>query len=290
MPPVIQSQRNAKYWGQWFTPTGDGNVKQTNLNIFYHLGRCIKDIDKLETGMPFADAVAHLIDPYSWLQHFVDETDGVDIPDTRKQAAYLLKGMDELVDFTSPTPIDPARRVTMEEVRVISARKNYFEKCFEREYRYLDVFTVTPKGIYDTRLLMTKPEDKFPERVRAKLPAQTLTDLRQAALCLAFDIPTACAFHICRATEALMLAYYEVLSGHPWALQKNRDWRAYIDHLVREGAPKKITDRLDEIRETDRNPYTHPEQNATLEEAPIQFELCTGVMYLMADEIEKKTP
>ena len=40
----------------------------------------------------------------------------------------------------------------------------------------------------------------------------------------------------------------------------------------------------------DRNAYTHPERNVTLEESPIQFELCTGVMYRMADEIDKKKP
>src|SRR5580704_15255734 len=104
------------------------------------------------------------------------------------------------------------------------------------------VFTVTPKGIYDTRLLMTRPEEKFPERVRSILPPQVLADLKQAASCLAFDIPTACAFHVCRATEALLLKYYEVLTGSPYSLPY-RNWNRYVEELVRVGATKAITNR-----------------------------------------------
>jgi hypothetical protein len=262
-------------------------VKETNLSIFYRLGTAIKDVDKLETGMSLADAAILLLDPYAWLVNFVGETEGVNIPDSRAAAERLMASMNKLANFAHFTGVDPERLITSEEVYLISGQKRWFETCFEREYRYLDVFTVTPKGIYDTRLLMTRPEDKFPPRVRNVLPDQTLADLKQAARSLAFDLPTACAFHICRATESLILKYYEVLSGHGWTFTK-KDWKIYVEQLVKEGAPKKITDRLDEIRETDRNAYTHPEKNVSLEEAPIQFELCTGVIFQMASEIDKK--
>jgi hypothetical protein len=153
----------------------------------------------------------------------------------------VISAMDELAASMHEST-GHSRTLAKEEVHLISTRKRVFEEKFEREYRYLDVFTVTQKGIYDTRMLMLRPEEKFPIRVRNRLPEQTLLDLREAAKCLAFDIPTACAFHICRATEAL-LAYYEVLSGHTWSLPKNRDWKAYIDHLAKEGAPKDEIDK-----------------------------------------------
>lgn len=262
-------------------------MKETNLNIFYHLGRGIKDIDKLEPGADLTLSMFLLFDCYAWLINFVHETKDIDVPDTRAAAEYLMKGMDALGDFRNLSSSRRESPLTLEEVRIIVDRKDWFEKCLDREYRYLDVFTVTAKGIYDTRLLMTKPEHKFPLRIRGALPEQAVSDLKQAARCLAFDIPTACAFHICRATEALMLNYYEILAGHPWAFPK-KDWKIYIEQLVKEKAPRRITDRLDEIRDSDRNAYTHPERNVTLEEAPIQFELCTGVIFLMADEIDKK--
>jgi len=44
---------------------------------------------------------------------------------------------------------------------------------------------------------------------------------------------------------------------------------------------------LDEIRAMDRNSYAHPDRNVTLEESPVQFELCTNVMFQMGSEIDK---
>lgn len=284
MPPFRRLHVEAKRWGTWFTPIGEGGVKQTNLNIFYFLGEALGEIEKLEAGVVASANWIYLQHPNDYLLRFLNETEGINLPDSRKAAEQLsdvfykiiCRAREDVTYVLSPTDI----------TQIIEGADK-FERCLEREYRYLDVFTVTPKGIYDTRLLMTKPEDKFPERVRRHLPKQSLDDIKQAARCLAFDIPTACAFHICRATESLMLAYYEVLSGKPWALT-NRNWKVYIDHLVVHGAVKTITDRLGEIKDTDRNAYTHPERNVTLEEAPIQFELCTGVMFQMADEICKK--
>ena len=264
-------------------------MKQTNLSIFYHLGKAIKDIDKTHAGMPMVETVLALFDTYGWLVNLIHELGGLDMPETIRSAQNLVDHINSFADFrTFAVRGESDRTITTQEMTILLGRLKWFEDCFDREYRYLDVFTVTAKGIYDTRLLMSKPEMKFPERIRRVLPQQTLADLKESARCLAFEVPTACAFHICRATEALMLYYYEVLTGHPWSLPKNRDWKAYIDHLVKEGAPRKITVRLDEIREMDRNAYAHPDRNVTLEESPIQFELCTNVMYEMGSEIDKK--
>jgi hypothetical protein len=264
-------------------------MKQTNLSVFYHLGKGVSGIDKVLADAPIAEAIFALFDTYAWLLNLVDELDGVDMPDTVKAAKYVMEHMDSFGDFRKLAAAGPPdRRITRDEIAILIGRFDWFERCFDREYRSLDVFTVTSKGIYDIRMLMSHPEHKFPERIRRVLPSQTLSDLKQAAKCLSFEIPTACAFHICRATEALMLYYYEVLTGHAWALPKNRDWKSYIDHLRNEGAPKSIVTRLDEIRDMDRNAYAHPDRNVTLEESPIQFELCTNVMFQMGSEIDKK--
>ncbi len=59
------------------------------------------------------------------------------------------------------------------------------------------------------------------------------------------------------------------------------------EQLAKEGAPKSITARLDEIRELDRNTYIHPDKNVSLEEAPVLFELCSGVVFQMGQELKK---
>ena len=102
-----------------------------------------------------------------------------------------------------------------------------------------------------------------------------------------FDVPVGCAFHVCRATEALMLAYYEKLAKQKWPLPKNRDWNTYIQHLEKEGAPLEITTRLHEIRKMDRNPSIHAEREVSTGEAQVLYRLCSGVNYYMADAMTR---
>jgi hypothetical protein len=182
------------------------------------------------------------------------------------------------------------RKVTDTQVTALSNGKEKMEKNFERESRNLCVFTVTRKAIYDTRALIERPEDMFPEKLHSILGDQMLGDLKQAGRCLAFEIPTACAFHVCRGTEAVMIKYLELLMKGPWPYPKNKTWHDYIQHLEKNGAPKKVTERLNEIRESDRNAYIHPDISVPLEEAPIIFGLCTGVVFLMGQEMSKLTP
>jgi hypothetical protein len=56
------------------------------------------------------------------------------------------------------------------------------------------VFTVTPRGTYDTRILLENPQEDFPRRLVEELPARFIADLKEAAKCLVFDIPVGCAF------------------------------------------------------------------------------------------------
>lgn len=289
-PHAKQTAQNLPaYWGSWFAPVSDSSMKQTNLNIFVQLGSQLAYfIQVAHIGQEWDELFLYSHYAKAWLAEFIKETAeyGDSLQDSRGSAQKLLNVMDVL--FALPTA-DWKRPITQDEYIALSNGKEEFEKNFEREHRNIDVFTVTPKGIYNTHLLMERPELQFPEKTRAILPTQTVYDLKQAGRCLAFDLPTACAFHVCRATEALMIAYYELLAGHAWAYKK-RDWKIYIEQLNVSKAPPKITQRLEEIRALDRNTYIHPDLNAGLEEAQVLFGLCIGVNYYMAEEMIKLKP
>lgn len=263
-------------------------MKSTDLHMFFSLGIALERLSReLSGGMKGVDLFPWLIDPNNCLLAFLSSTEDMPLKDARREAEYIRKWVSEM--FRS-IQLDPTREINQEEASMYWHKRQEFEHAFEREYRNLDVFTVMKKGIYDTRALFERPEEKFPSNIRAVLPKQMVYDLKQAGKCLAFEIPTACAFHICRGTEALILDYYAVLAGHPYPSSFPKNWKRYAEELVKLKAPKRLTDRLDEIRDTDRNPYTHPEQNVTLEEAPLLFELCTGVIFLIAQEMSRNTP
>ncbi len=264
-------------------------MKSTNLNIFFQLGAQLQyfiQTAHIDQEWDELYLFSHLAK--TWLIAFLAETTeyGNSLQDSRASAQSLLDRMNKI--FALPQS-DWKRPITQAEYISLSNGKDELEKNFEREHKNIDVFTVTPKGVYNTRILIEHPEAQFPDKVRAVIPDQMLYDLRQAGRCLAFDIPTACAFHVCRGTEALMLAYYKVLAGHDWN-HKKKDWKIYIEQLTAEKAPKRITSRLEEIRELDRNTYIHPDINVSLEEAQVLFGLCTGVNFYMAEEIDRLGP
>ena len=258
-------------------------MKRTNLNIFFNLGKSLADLDKIDNETEELDTVMPLSTSRMWLHSFLEQTKEMPLPETKSAAQRLFSCVDGICRNWQEIR---EKKLLQAKLPEVSTALQSFETHFEEEHKRIAVFTVIPKGIYDMSALMDTPEQKFPEKIRAALPQQMLHDLKQAALCLAFEIPTACAFHVCRGTEAVMLAYYELLAKHPWTLKK-KDWKIYIEQLVKENAPTRITNRLDEIRALDRNTYIHPEVNVSLEESPILFELCTGVVFLMGQEMEK---
>lgn len=284
--PYIDIRQHAVCWGNLLWRIGDGTLKATNLNMFYELGSVLERMhEKLSVETHVADLYGYMVVPHNGLISFLESTKDMPLKDTRAAAQQLQAAIRAA---WKSFQLNPDRNLTLDEVHAISWPKEEFDRAFEREHRNLDVFTVTKKGIYDTRALFENPEEKFPPNIRKVLPTQMLHDLKEAGRCLAFEIPTACAFHVCRGTEAVILAYYELLAKHPWNFKK-KDWKIYVEQLCKEKAPNRITNRLDEIREFDRNSYIHPDVNVTLEEAPILFELCTGVVFLMGQEMGKVT-
>jgi hypothetical protein len=264
-------------------------MKLTNLNIFLQLGMSMQSMcDNLRAGKEVGELLIQLTMPREWLIAFLWETNDVGryLKETREKANDLLNTIEEIY---TPRRVAVAHATKSEEVTMLVQSVEALQLAFEREHRNLAVFTVTPKGTRDTAILIESPEEDFTEAQRKILPPQFVADLKQAARCLVFEVPTACAFHTCRATESLILAYYNFLSGHDWNKNK-KDWKIYVEQLVVEGAPKKITSRLDEIRDMDRNSYAHPDVNVTREEAPILYGLCAAVNYYMAEEMSKLTP
>jgi hypothetical protein len=287
MPYGKSGRQFPAYWGRWFAPVSETDMKLTNLNIFLQLGMSLQSMcDNLRAGKDLGELLLQVTLPREWLIAFLRETNEVGhyLRETREKANDLLIAINDIY-----TP----RRIAIgptksEEVTMLRQGADAIQLAFEREHRNLAVFTVTPKGTRDTGILIESPEEDFTETQRTILPTQFVADLKQAARCLVFEVPTACAFHTCRATESLILAYYKLLAGHEWN-QKKKDWKIYIEQLVVEGAPKKITSRLDEIRDMDRNSYAHPDTNVTREEAPILYGLCSAVNYYMAEEIVRLT-
>jgi hypothetical protein len=148
---------------------------------------------------------------------------------------------------------------------------------------------VSSKGIYSTDDLISHADEHIPESLRGLLPAQAKKDVNEGGKCLAYEVPTASAFHMFRAIESVMDAYYKALSGTSFANDGvSRNWGAYIKALQGKEADHKITVFLDHIREEYRNPVAHPTVTVDAEEAFSLFGVAGSVISQMLRAIKER--
>jgi hypothetical protein len=120
-------------------------------------------------------------------------------------------------------------------------------------------FIVTDKRV-STDTLLDHPETLFASGVFDALPAIAQDDFRTATRCIAFELPTSAAFHLMRATEAVLRGYYCAV------IKRNRIkvmlWGPMVEHLRQrktDPPPTALLDHLDSIRINFRNPTQHPD-------------------------------
>jgi len=163
-----------------------------------------------------------------------------------------------------------------------------FETVLAAECQVMDTYFVSKKGTYSTADLIERAHHQVPPAYRPGLPEFTRADLDQAGRCLAFDLPTAAAFHLLRGTEAVLRQYYErIVPGTKRAAPKMRNWGVYLKLLKEHGAEPRVTSLLDHLKDSYRNPVLHPEENYTDERAQLLFGVCISALGMMIEEMQR---
>ena len=122
------------------------------------------------------------------------------------------------------------------------------------------MYLVTPKGAFDLPSLIENGQACFPEELQVKVP-ESISDIQQGTRCIAFELPTAAAFHLHRANEAVLLRYYDQVSGGQ-KRPKNRNMGAILKKLEDSnwGAPL-VLSSLKALKDFHRNPVIHADQS-----------------------------
>jgi len=84
---------------------------------------------------------------------------------------------------------------------------NEFEAVLKAELSKTGMFLVASKNAMDTLTLIEAGHEAFPLSLMDKVP-EAIPDVRQAMSCIAFELPTASAFHLHRANEAVLKKYW----------------------------------------------------------------------------------
>jgi hypothetical protein len=207
----------------------------------------------------------------------------------KRSAGAVLRAMHALgfEDDESPTTNVKEEIVIQPfHITMLTQRAKEFETVLANELPGLATYAVSPKGIFSTDDLITSAELQIPESLRGVLNPKACADIQQAGKCLAFELPTASAFHMWRAVESVMDSYHEDLTGKTFAAAGvTRNWGTYIKTLEAATAEKKITTFLDHIREEYRNPISHPDEMLELDEAFTLFGPALSVIGQMLKSI-----
>ena len=139
-------------------------------------------------------------------------------------------------------------------------------------------YYVTTDKKHNTVYLMDQPEKLFRDGVFKRLPQLSQYDFIEGFKCMTFEIPTAAAFHILRATEGVLKDCY--FSNVKRNRVKRPMWGNMLKQLKerkKNRLPDALLACLDNIRESYRNPTNHPEAVYDIDEAEDLLGLCIDV-------------
>jgi hypothetical protein len=265
----------------------DGHMKHLSVYDFYVLGRVLEALSQWPQDAEKANLASQAHRAHEQLTQAVD-ADSVLLPASRDAARLIIQSLEMVFgenigkwnyeSYAFPDTGDNSEKIGVY-AGLVGANIHRFETIFTADLPRMTVFAAESKGIYQTDKLIDSAEEHFLAAIRTRLPKQAKTDLHFAGKCLAFDTPTACAFHMWRALEIIFGAYYVSITGKTFKEARvRRNWGDYIKALVTAGADQKITGNLDHIREHYRNPIMHPNEDVTDDEAFNLFGIGTSAI------------
>ena len=248
----------------------DSPMKKFNVFEVYSLGKQLFPLSLLSSDdEKFVNVLWPLIQARDALYKQVGE-ESILLDASKRAAMRLIVEINDIVptDIKEAFAVDNEKIVKSYYLSSVKRALENLETVLNNDMPGISTFFVVQKGIYRTEDLITHSENHFLEDIRKDIPEKAKEDIREAGKCLAFEIPTACAFHMWRAIETVMGLYYLKLTGKTFQDNGiNRNWDSYIKALTGTGADKKITQFLDHIRKEYRNPQTHPSDTVSIAEA-----------------------
>lgn len=158
----------------------------------------------------------------------------------------------------------------------------------DAELNLTTAFVVTPKR-YSVEHLLIMPSNLLGENVFASLSQLSQFDFTEACRCIAFERPTAGAFHLMRCAEGTLKSYYCTLVKRDRV--KQLMWYAMVEHMGkrRDAPPKPLLDNLQSIRTNFRNPTQHPDARYDMDEAQDLLAVTIDAINRMTRDLAKRS-
>ena len=241
-----------------FPPPGPrgARMQRTDGNYLYTLGRQLEPLHNVDAGDTYASAFTALI----WAEPAIDALLHNSIYKLRhslQSGENLLWWVRHIRDKAIASSDFQNEPVDSTDASSLRACLISFENNLAAEFAQFPTYLVAKKGGYDTADLIENGRALFQPSLSAKVP-EALYDIEQATRCIAFEIPTAAGFHLHRANEAVLRAYYEAVRGkheHPQPPTMGVYIAALDKHKLGDA---RVRSALRDLKDLHRNPLAHP--------------------------------
>ncbi|TDL44060.1 hypothetical protein [Microbacterium oleivorans] len=173
----------------------------------------------------------------------------------------------ELAEHQGDEEWSRSRVLSAEEAGVLTDRAKIVRETVLAEAAGKTAFIATDKR-YTVQKLLEDVGSLFGEGIFAGLSDIAKFDFVEGGKALAYELPTAAAFHILRGTEASLRDFYLRVVKRD-RIKEPRMWGPIVKDLrgKRKAPPTLLLDNLDSLRANFRNPTQHPEKVYDLDEA-----------------------
>ena len=254
-------------------------MKKQSIYTYYFFGTCIRYLQDVKAGASIKGE-GYILENIDSLLKSLDE---LSLHVTRRVAYDLAVFRDELSKKKGNKPV-----VSEEEASRLSKVMGGIRKTLDAEIMGFEAFVVTPK-ILDVKKLLDNVASLLAPDVFSSLPQIAKYDINEAGKCIAFERPTAAAFHVLRGTEEVLRLFYCTL------IRRRRVsplmWWDMVNDLRSRQKTKKhetLYNNLDNIRFSFRNPTQHPEKIYDIHEVQDLWSLCVEAINRMIRILKAK--
>lgn len=253
-------------------------MRKQRLDTYYWLGIFVMYLQRAEPGI-IVHGGSYVVESLKQLlTYFVD----LELPVTRNACRRVVEFYSELRELPEDASLTDKQADELRDI-ITSLRQT-----LEAELADFEAFMPTPKNP-DAKRLMEDVPGLFGLKVFKVLPKIAKYDFPEAGKCIAFERPTAAAFHLLRGTESVLRDYYDrMVPGHPTNI---KNWRPIVSDLRNHTSATKyvaLYNELDSMGEHYRNPTQHPEKTYDIEEAQELWSLCVAAVNRMARVLKEE--
>lgn len=253
-------------------------MKKESIYEYYFFGTCVRYLQDAEVGFPIKEEGCVLQN----IGCFLDMLDVLNLTVTKRLSADLVAFRGELKTVESDASL------TKKQAKRLKDIMDELRNPLDAEIHERHAFIVMPK-IIDVTKLLDNIESLFAPDVFDELPEIAKYDFGEAGKCIAFERPTAAAFHTLRGTESMLRKYYCTLIKQKRVSQLL--WGEMVKDLRSRPKTKNhvtLYNNLDNIRLSFRNPTQHPEKVYDIHETQDLWSLCVEAVNRMVKTLSLK--